>query len=240
MHDILVSSGTVDVLGVELEGDANRTRVQRDRLLKSRQAIGGVLQRRHLSGQVLEILVGNLTFIALVQRGALSIFHNVYKYMHAHYLKPARLWNSVREELVAFRGIMVLLVSDWWLPWRDHVVCSDASETGFGVCTSDWPAGQAAICGRVQERSRFRRASGLPARASAKLAQERVVDHELNEDEAGHDDWVIDESFPEVDSSLLAFPKWTPVLWGHWHKNEDIFVLESRALTKAVKAFGAF
>ena len=48
-------------------------------------------------------------------------------------------------------------------------------------------------------------------------------------------DWEVVEGFNEVAAQLLQRHLWKPVLWGRWEYDEDISVLEARALLKGIK-----
>ena len=76
------------------------------------------------------------------------------------------MWPEVAAELGAFRGLMILLYSDWWLPWEPCVLATDASEQGYAVAQSVWAPTDVRELGHVPEKSRWR--LGAPkARARA-------------------------------------------------------------------------
>ena len=80
--------------------------------------------------------MGHNTFAGLACRGLLSLFHTVYRFIAAHYDQPAPLWAEARAELRAFRGLLFLAWSDWWLPWCPFVYQSDASLEAWVVKTA--------------------------------------------------------------------------------------------------------
>ena len=146
---------------------------------------------------------------------------------------------------MAFSGLMIFLQSDWWKPWNELVCSSDASTTGYGVCTAFWDLEDVKRVGRVKERSRFRRASGHSARESSLTAAGFVRDDITGQWQSGEIDaqtylnlsgWQLDENFDEVPARLLRRALWTPKLWGHWqYGDEGIIVLEARAAVKSLK-----
>ena len=69
-----------------------------------------------------------------------------------------------------FRGLLTLMVQDWWRPWNCCVLQTDASESGWGMAQSFWPQHVVEQVGRLPERARFRSALGRPARESALAA----------------------------------------------------------------------
>ena len=80
--------------------------------------------------------MGTMTFAGLARRRVLCILHSVYAFMHAHYHCAVRLWDSVREELEAFRGILPLLQSSWTAQWAELVSASDAGPPGWAAWRS--------------------------------------------------------------------------------------------------------
>eukprot|EP00959_Pyramimonas_sp_CCMP1952_P044938 938886-Pyramimonas_sp.AAC.1 len=74
--------------------------------------------------------------------------------------EAAPLWESCREELLAFRGLLPMIDSDWWLPYDRWVQCSDASESGYGISGSPWDLESFTAVGRCRERRRFKTEEG--------------------------------------------------------------------------------
>ncbi|CAE7279311.1 unnamed protein product [Symbiodinium natans] len=244
LHPGLVSSGTTKALGCALRGDLLASRVTSDRYHKLRQAIQGVLERKRVSGRILEVLVGHATFVALMNRHVLSVFNTVYRYINAHYHKPAPLWTTVREELSVFRGLMIFLHADWARPWNTYVTATDSSLEGFGVVSSHWQQHEVASAGRNLERARFRKLGSHSARASALTAAGFVHDEATDQWKAGwldrpsyleHTGWALAQEFKEIPGYLLQADRWTPRLWGKWQHSAGILELEARALVKGLK-----
>ena len=167
LHPGEISVGQTKALGTILDGTRKCSRITPERFHRVRQAIRGLLRRSKVSGKTLEIVLGHATFCALNNRMLLPVFHSAYKFVQSCYFSPSALWPSVRQELQCFAGLMIFLRADWWLPWNDLVCCSDASTTGFGVCTAKWSKTDVAAVGRVSERSRFKRIGGHSARESS-------------------------------------------------------------------------
>ena len=244
LHPGEVSQGETKALGTILDGNQLCSRITPERFHKVRQSIRGILRRKKISGRTLEIVIGHATFCALNNRMLLSCFHSCYKFIQACYYSPTALWTSARAELQAFAGMMIFLRSDWWRPWNELVCCSDASTTGFGVCTSFWNIADVAEVGRVQERSRFKRNQSCPARESSLTAAGFVKDSITGSWRSGEIDgeeylsltgWSLDNDFPEVPARLLRKELWQPRLWGKWQFDEKIINLEARAAVKALK-----
>ena len=243
LHPGEVHSDSVKALGIQLNGSSKTTRITPDRLHKVRAGLRGLISRGRCSGKVLEILVGHATFCGLSCRLVLSVFHATYKFIEKNYDKVTPLWGSVRDELRAFAGLMVFFESDWTRGWNSLVTSSDASEKGYGVCTSHWHPSQVAAAGRRPERSRFRRTESHRARESALTAAGFFQDSATGRWLAGEIDseqyltdvgWQCSPDFKEIDGQLLHKHLWTPKLWGTWKHEEHILVLEARALNKAL------
>eukprot|EP00959_Pyramimonas_sp_CCMP1952_P269207 5628440-Pyramimonas_sp.AAC.1 len=63
------------------------------------------------------MLLGRCAFCGLALRGSLSCWRASYRFIQRRYLEPARLWPEVVKEVKMFRGLLVLMVQDWWRPW---------------------------------------------------------------------------------------------------------------------------
>ena len=242
LHGSEVSSGQVEALGCVLEGSSMRSLPSPKRIWRIHHAIQGLLRRGRCMGRVLEVIVGHCTFLGLLNRMSLSVFKTVYPFIQKHYYDVTRLWPSVIEELKAFRGLVFLLVQDWWRPWNPVVTSSDASLTGFGVCQSHWPQDVVATTGRRLERSRFRRVGGHSARESALTAAGFYYDGRAwgpvgtktakQLSEAG---WAVDDTFVEVPVGSLKRKLWSPKIWGRWKFKENIGILEARTVLKSIQ-----
>jgi len=231
-HEREDSGGTIVTLGVVIDCEAHRTVSSPKRWWRVRTMVDAVVGRRRASGRVLEVLLGHMTFVALLRRQLLGIFFTIYRFIDAHYDRPAPIWQSVLDELIAFSGAMVFLESSWDLPWCDFVVASDASEAGWGLSSARWPIDQVEAVGRVKERDRFRIRGGCGARASAFAAAgvEPSAEGEAGWVPVAGGPWERDTLFPEVPATLLGSDLWTAIASGPWTFTEDISRLESRAL----------
>ena len=244
LHPGEIQHEHIQALGCSMRGDIMATRVSPSRFVRLRQAIGGVLQRKKVSGRLIEILLGHVTFCCLCNRQLLSIFSAIYKFIRRNYFVPVKLWESVRRELWAFRSLMIYLHSDWWRQWNPLVSSSDSSLEGYGVSTSFWKTSDVAACGRRLERSRFKKAASTAARDHA-LTSAGFVKDELTESWRRREitseelleasGWEVSDDFVEVPGRLLAKPLWEPKLWGRWGYEAGILELEGRALVKSLR-----
>jgi len=243
-HEREESDAMMDMLGVRLDAVRQCTTLTPSRFWKLEKGLEALLRRKRVSGEMLEAVVGHCTFVALLVRHTLSIFHYSYRYIQSMRGCGGRLWASVRAELEAFRDLLPLVESDWSLPWSPVVTATDSSGYGYGECASRWGADVAAEHGRVPERSRYRRKAGaarahafseLQGRAAA-LATKPAFEAGSEKDLG--DEWEERPDFPEVPEFLLRPERWTVIRGGRWQRAEDIHLSEARALVSALERAG--
>ncbi len=244
LHPGVVHSQSVKALGCNLCGELLASRVTPERFHRLHQALAAILNRKKVSGRILEVVIGHATFVALTNRGLLSVFNTVYKFMRSHYYTPAVLWRTVREELFVFRSLMIYLHADWGRQWNEYVTASDSSLTGYGIVSSFWKREDVAKVGRLQERARFRKLGSHSARESALTSAGFIRDEVSREWVAGWLDdqdylsmagWGLSKDFQEVPSQFLRRDMWTPRLWGRWKHSSGILELEARALVMSLR-----
>ena len=219
-------------LGVVLDGEKLCARPTEKRYWRIRLGLRWLLRRRRTTGALVERFLGHCTFLAMINRRLLAVFHSVYGFVRRHYQEPVRLWESARRELEAFLGLMPLLRSDWARPWATEVSATDASLSGYGACSSEWDRQEVARHGRVSERSRFRTPGAENAREHAlvahPLAEENYVGVEDDLENVARD-------FPEVDPKLLEPDRWRTLFSGPFHYDEPITIKEGRAVLLKVR-----
>ncbi|CAK0899857.1 unnamed protein product [Prorocentrum cordatum] len=247
LHKSSVGSGASEALGTKLDLELMRSGVSDGRFWKVYLGLGGLLARGRATGRALEVVLGHCTFCGLALRGSLSCWHASYRFIQRHYLEPARLWAEVVKEIKMFRGLLTLMVQDWWRPWNCCVLQTDASESGWGMAQSFWPQHVVEQVGRLPERARFRSALGRPARESALAAANLARDSSGalcsfadvdNPDSLASDplsSWELDPGFAEVPWQWLRKGAWETVRSGVWRFAEDILILEARALVKSIQ-----
>ncbi|CAK9012769.1 Protein kinase domain-containing protein, partial [Durusdinium trenchii] len=118
LHPGEVHSSETRALGTILDGNNLCSKITPERFHRVRQSIRGLLNKKRVTGQMLEVVVGHATFCALNNRMLLSVFHSSYKFIKAHYFENSMIWDSVRAELTAFAGLMIFLRSDWKDRWQ--------------------------------------------------------------------------------------------------------------------------
>ena len=166
-------------------------------------------------------------------------------YKHIQRLGSSRgiLWDTVRDELLAFQGLMVLLVAEWDRGWLPLVLASNASEWGYGVTSMSARSSEIAKVGRVAERSCFRNNGEFSARAAVfqaagdleQWANAVGVDQQILQEALpeGNEMWELNDRFPEVPAKWRAKSLWT--VFRRRPPEENIILLEARALCTAVQ-----
>ena len=242
IHEAEIFDGVAEVLGVVVDGKDHITRISPKRLARVRAALSHLLGLKRVPGKVLEIILGHCTFCALACRPLLSVFHSTYAFVRRHACDSDVLWPAVRSEVQAFRALTLLAIGDWSLAWSPYVSASDASPWGYGISSAIWPPSVVAQVGRVSERSRFRRSTGLAPRESALTSAGFKNVGDTWEPEETYDsclanalgEWEIDEDFPEVPAEWLRGERWKACVGRRWKHREDILILEARTLVSAL------
>ena len=251
-HEREIATGPSLALGALLGPKKLRTSISPQRLWKVRGALVWALRCRALAGRTWEVIVGHLTFCLIGVRPCMAPLSAIHKFIRANYWEGAPLWPSARAEMQAVKGLLLLVVADWWLPWTDIVGASDASEDGYGLCVARWPMNEVRAAGRTVERSRFRKGPGRSARDDyfeaagfekddygewvEKISENVAEDVSEGSDGEDHQQvWLRDSAFPEIPLELLAPRLWRVVAARRFFRKEDIMILESRALLRSLQ-----
>ena len=132
-HDISLASGCAYVLGYEVSPANSYCSGAGKRIARIRSVARTVSSRRRTSRRAMELVSGRKSFLAVSNRGAISILDTSFKFERTSYLVSGDPWSTVRKEKRAFGRILCLLRSGWGLRWHDVCICTDASENGFAV-----------------------------------------------------------------------------------------------------------
>ena len=73
-HDFVDSCVVQEILGVELDGARHRTRITPKRYSRLRKVLRWVLGRRNISGAMLEIIMGHITYSAMCYRASFAFY----------------------------------------------------------------------------------------------------------------------------------------------------------------------
>ena len=104
IHELEVHPSGGDAIGVTIDGASH---------VLLRKALQATLNRTRIAGWVIEVLLGHCTYFSLVMRDVLCVFHSCYRFVQRHYSKAAVMWHEVRNELRAFKGMMIFVASRW-------------------------------------------------------------------------------------------------------------------------------
>ena len=168
----------------------------------------------------MELVSGHESFLALSNRGALSILDASFRFGQASNLEAGEPWSTVRKEQRAI-GEILPLPRDWGLCWPDVCICTDASEKGFAFAVREGCRELASEVGRVSERTRFKRSS------RSIRARSRALSPALNESCT---------DFPEVllqTSGSLGLERLTA--YAAFFREENIILLDARPILYAVR-----
>ena len=175
----------------------------------------------------------------LLRRDVLTVPFAPNKFIRASYETSAKLWPSsgvCRSPAVS---------SSWTRDWCSCIVATDASEYGFGVCLKECEKVVCQTIGRTSERARFRkcRTNTIGAR-SAFFEHHRLgfdtcgdlIDLDENDDASAETRLIPVDNFPGVPLEIEEASGWRDVASGQWrYTDENIIVLESRALTRGIE-----
>ena len=237
VHDISLARGSAYVLGYEVTPANAYCSGTDKRISLFRSVARTISSRRRIGGRAMVLVNDHESFLALSNRGALSILDASSKFTRASDLVPGESWSVVRFEQKAYGRILCLLRSDRSLRWLDVCICTDAIEKGFVFAVREGCRMLASEVGGVSERRRLKRSSrSIRARSRAR----RSTSHKSV--------WSVQArtrmrcrlpkescaDFSEVSLQLPASSAW-------WHavgfsRDEHIIVLETRSTPHAVRS----
>eukprot|EP00971_Amphidinium_carterae_P138002 2735123-Amphidinium_carterae.1 len=148
MHEINVVSAGGDTLGAQISTNPVQVSRRTPKAKLLQQVLLAIAAGRQIDGRQLEKIIGHFTFCALFRRCGLSVFRAGYTFVADSYCLSQVPWDSVRYECWVAAFILPLLYSRWDIPWAERAFCSDACETGWGVCSRPIAASLARECGR--------------------------------------------------------------------------------------------
>ena len=116
-HEQEVQSGIVTCLGNQLDCVEHRSSPTDVRFSRFKRALEYAWSLKRLPGRIWEVILGHCTFLGLQERGCLSAYFTIYLFIRKNCCTSQPLWDSAREELVCFWGLMYFLQGSWRAPW---------------------------------------------------------------------------------------------------------------------------
>ena len=116
-HEEEVSTQSAKALGIHLDLEKFEAAVATPRLWRVKMAVRYALGCHALPGRVWDIIVGHLTFCALLDRSALPCLGCIYAFIRKHYHSWAPLWTSAAAEVRHLTALLPFLAAGWPRPW---------------------------------------------------------------------------------------------------------------------------
>lgn len=247
VHEEESASDAIAFVGLNFNGTTGHVSLKPERILKLQKAIHELLSRNFCSGNLIEVILGHLTWAIMCRREALSILKSCYAFVHENKSSPCRLWPSVRAELDTVSALLPLFRAKINVGWSRDICASDSSPYGYGICYRKGDADTIQAIGSQSERWRFRFEDAIDARRhAAKSVGLRNFDHLSDElkdvystlsTPVYHGDIHPGDSFGfnEVPLKLLEPDAWV-IAWSRpWEHHANILHTEALALTWAVE-----
>jgi hypothetical protein len=134
---VMPTTEPVQCLGVMLDPTRQVMYMAPESLVKLSLATNLLLRAGECTPAQLSSIVGKWTWPCLIVRPALSVFQHVYRFMSVDGFRRRRvIWSTVKRELATMVDLAPLLVASLTVNFFQTVMCTDACETGFGVCAS--------------------------------------------------------------------------------------------------------
>ena len=237
VHEEETATHKTDFVGLSFDGIAGTISIKPQRIVKLQRAITELLARNFASGEILQLIVGHLTWAVMTRREGLSILKSCYAFIHENQSKPKRLWPTVRWELETISAILPLFKAQINVGWSDDLTASDSSPYGYGVCSRKCDIGIISAVGAQSERWRFRFEDAVDARRhAAKSIGRETLDKNVKAviEDIGSDVKFI-EGFNEVPIQLLSPDLWKVVWSNPWKFEDNILHTEALALCWSIE-----
>eukprot|EP00971_Amphidinium_carterae_P344327 6484649-Amphidinium_carterae.1 len=240
VHEIEWATCNTSVLGYVVNGGSGIVSCKEDKLKAVREAWYRLSCGLPITGHGIEKLLGFSVHFMLLFRPLLAIPHHLYRFAREDGGRRS-LWPSARREAFVLSQLLLFCTCSIRQVVSPVVSVSDASLTGYAVCTSTWT--QATVLQIIKHKERFRYRVGDPlftqARASALSAYGDVL-MDPNTVIPQVSEKVIDPlepnpSFAEVPRSYLKSELWSLRFNNPYLLAEPITLLETRACLKSVQ-----
>lgn len=210
---------------MQIDGVNGIVRPSVKRIWRVKKAFEFLSGRPIVSGDDVLHLLGDATNLFLFRRGLLGITRNLYDFSARRGSSRARLWPGAAREARWVAALVPLAGSDLRRPWGPRVLCSDASEYGYGVVEACRSAADVERHGLFREQWRYRDSEDEllgPRELALREESDRPPEARF---------------FPEVEREFVGpEASWAEIASGPWRREEGIFVLGARAASKALAA----
>lgn len=247
VHEEEPASLHATFVGLDFNGSSGVVSLKPQRILNLQKAIRELLLRNFASGDLLQLILGHITWALMCRREGLSILKSCYAFVHQNQSKACRLWPSVRFELDLIASLLPLFRTKLNVGWSDDICASDSSPFGYGICHRKGEREVIQAVGSQSERWRFRFEDAVDARRHAaktggfkELSKSQCNGGHAEVCKDEHVNHIFDEGFnnsifDEVPHALLNPNDWS-VVWSHpWKHQDNILHTEALALVWSIE-----
>ena len=240
VHEELDASNIADSLGYRIDGIAGTVQPIPAKLAKVSIAFEWLSRRPKVSGRMVEKLIGHAVHFMLVRRELLAIFRSLYDFARHEPSSPCRLWRSAAREARWVSVLLKICSADLRMPWHDTVTCSDASLSGYAVCSRKATHEEVCLMGSQREGWRFRGYDPTSNPRSQTVERGDVFSDPrtvmpLEQGQAAIDPYQLNGDFREVEKSFMDPAEWHLDFAAHMSFPEHITLLESRGIVAALR-----
>ena len=234
-HEAELGSFDYRALGFAIGGDPAETRLTRRKWWMLYHSLRAICDLDYVTSKMVEVLVGHITIAALLRRELLSALRSCYDYIAKGYTGRARLWSSVKHELLMIRGLLILLYSDNTAGWSTTVEATDACESGYAVVRTEWSEQEVREAGSTLERWRYKHLeeAGGPLGARS-LALEQLFRYRSGAP-AGPE-LQPNPHFEDIKVHLVNEADWTCVSYVPMDGKEPVHMKEMRSVLHSFKS----
>ena len=155
-HEEMGPATVATILGVVVDGDGGFIVPTPRRVWRCVKVMRWLSSRPVVSPKEVQVVLGHVASLVLIQRGALSVPRSLYDFA-ALVGGRRKLWNSAGREARILADIIPLVRVDLRAVWSKTAIATDASPEGFGVCETSLPTQVVASVGCWKERWRYKR-----------------------------------------------------------------------------------
>ena len=168
VHEEVGATHETSFVGLSFDGVKGTVGLKPGRIIKLQKAIRELVERNFCSGELMQLILGHITWAVMTRREGLSILKSCYAFVHQNQSKACRLWPSVRWELqTIIAALLPLFKGRVNVGWSDDLIASDSSLFGYGVYHRKIQPEFCSDIGSQSERWRFRFEDAVDARKHA-------------------------------------------------------------------------